>query len=197
MAESHSVGGGSNDKAKESGQAPKPVTRKFVTFSRHSRKPRKRNQKAAGGWLRSPGKLLPFVEGRQAMVEVANPAHLVDGEVKRVGVGGYEGDPRIYLWSTHELDVDGIEVKKNGSKVWINLADFLASLGLRPELGIEERFDFLPADADSPVQPALMINLDKPLERKHFDTKGKSKKRSSKATDHSPTPKQEGNAESK
>lgn len=149
--------------------------KKFVTYTRTKGTARKRNQKPAGGWLRSPGHWEPFAEGHSALCSIAKPDHLVDGEVRRVGVGGFEGERRIYMWTTHESDPDGIEVKSYGRRIRINIAEFLAGLKLRPEVGVMDRYDLIPADAHSPVQPALMIDLDKSLERKYFET---SKKKS-------------------
>lgn len=159
----------------ENQERPRPPqeSRKFVTFQRSSAGPRKRHQKAPGGWLNSPGSFFFFVAGFQELVRIANSEHLDNGKLSRVAVGGYQGDKRVYLWSTHESDPDGIEVKEASGRTYINIADYLASMDLRPEVGLAQRFDLLPADGESPVQPALMIHLDKPLESKRI---GRGKK---------------------
>lgn len=162
--------------AKTSQQGP---VREFITNTRTAEGPRKRNQKGAGGWLISPGAWEPFVDGYRALVAIARPEHLVDGELRRIRVGGFVGDRRVYMWPTVENDVDGIEVRRYHSKIRINIADFLARIKQRPEVGISQRFDLVEADNDSQVQPALMFYLDKPLETAYFETSTKKKKSSS------------------
>lgn len=160
-------------------KSPGAPAKRFVTYTRTSEGPRKRNQKPAGGWLWSPGTFEPFVDGYKLLVSMSQPEHLVDGQLQRVAVGGYEGDKRVYLWSTHVNDPDGIEVKRYRGKPRINIAAFLAQIKVSMPVGVGERFDLVEADADSPAKPALMLNLDKPLERKNFETtkkKGASKR---------------------
>lgn len=159
-------------------KTPAELVRQFVKNTRSSERPRQRNQKTAGGWLYSPGSWNPFIDGHRLLLSIAKPEHLVDGVLKRVQVGGFVGEKRIYLWPTLPTDVDGLEVRQYGSRFEVNMADFLVKIKQRPEVGVAQRFDLVEADQESPVQPALMINLDKPLARKYFETTSKKKTKS-------------------
>ncbi len=123
-----------------------------------------------GGWLFSPGRFELFAAGYRALTEIASPEHLRDGRLRRVRLGGYKGDPRVYIWTTHPLDLDGIEIKSLKTQPTINMTRFLRSIKQRRERRLAERFDLVEADADAPHKPALMMVLTKPQGRKYFKT---------------------------
>jgi|GEM_PF-4946376 len=153
----------------------------FIIFSR-GEEVAKRNEKGVAGWLHSPGTFIPFKAGYKRLKEVTKPADLVDGKVIRVGVGGRKGSNKVYLWGTDKHNPDGIEVKEYEGKISINIADFLALIDKRPEVGWKFRYDLLPADKDCKVQPALMILLDKAIDKRPLpSTKKKESKESKEA----------------
>lgn len=148
--------------------------RRLITNQRQSlAQRRKRGQKLAGGWLHAPATWYPFKAGYQSLVQIARPEHLVDQKLQRIQAGCYEGDTRVYLWPTLPTDMDGIEVKISKKFIYMNLSNVLGDLGQLLPPNIKRRFDLLPADNDSPVQPALMIQLDKALDEKTLPKKKK------------------------
>ena len=154
---------------------PVEVTGELVLNRVRNAKRRTHNQYGPGGWLLAYTFEL-FVDGYRALKAIAAPEHLVEGALKRVRIGGYKGDMRVYIWPTHHLDPDGVEIDRDkAGKMRFNMYDYLADVELFREPGLGERFDLVPADERSPHKPALMIHLSKVQGRRRISS---SKKRS-------------------
>jgi hypothetical protein len=126
----------------------------------------KPNQYGSGGWLIAPALLEIFRATEPALLEVAEKRQQSVTQVDWVRCARLENEKRIYIYPSDAKDPDAIEVKRYGGKTSINLISFMAPEGLCVEQGYKERYFLGAAGPDSPAGPALVFDMEKPVERK-------------------------------
>lgn len=129
----------------------------------------KPGQKEPGGWLHSPAQLSAYIATLKALIIVAAMRGFTWNDVKFVRVSNVEGEKRVFIYPTDETDPSRLELTRYKSRLYVNMSAPLTKWKLALPTGERRRYD-LPIDPKSPVGPALVIHLDKPLEVK-FDKK--------------------------
>lgn len=158
---------------------------RFQKFTR-SRRIKKRNQQHSNCWLHSPGS---FYFSRSADWDLTDNARargvqMDDQFVKRIAVGHFGGDDRIYIWATEPNDPDGFDIDRTKDRIAANASEYFFASGLVRKAGVKEKFDLLPADKLIEGGPALCFHLNKPVAAGTFKTSRKKK-----STDKNQTPK--------
>jgi|GEM_PF-5148802 len=165
---------------------PAPKKGKLITDAVSDVKIPQHNALPQGGWLKSPATFEFLAEGEEAVTALATPDQLRNGQLVKVRVAGYVQDTNVYIWATHPLDPGGLEIRRTADRTWISLRKLFARMQVTRPKGVTQRFDLVPADQDSPHQPALMIDLKVPRGTKHFATSRSSstaKKKQEKAAE--------------
>lgn len=155
--------------------APPGVDIQFNTRNRFVAKGKA--YKTAGGWIHAPALLEIFKKTQVVLAQIAAMRGLLLGQVKVVRLARIRGEKRIYIIPVSEGDPDAIEIKHYSGKKSINMIEFLADDDLAVPTGYKERYllQVVTADDGSPVGPALLLDLDKPLERQFVGRKKKKK----------------------
>lgn len=86
-----------------------------------------------------------------------------------------DGDMRLWIYPTDALDPDRIPLVRYKSKMTANLSKVLKSWKLALPTG-QQRWDDLHIDPQSPVGPALVLRMDKPLETKWITVAARPRK---------------------
>ena len=156
---------------------------RFIKYTR-TRRVAKRNQQSANLWIVSPGTVLISKSADWALTDNAEARQIpMDDEfVRRIGMGHFEEDDRVYIWVCDPNDPDGFPIdRKNKKKVFTNASAFFFPHGLVRKPGVKEKFDLLPADKEIEGGRALCIYLNKAVKTSTFKTSKKKKKIDSKA----------------
>ena len=139
-------------------------------------------QAGSYGWLHSPTmlELLSMADGRLTRVsdDRGKPVRQVD----KVRAAKTTGNKKVYLIPADDGDTDAIEVKRYDSSAFINLKSLLGPARLSVRTGFRERYAVGYAGDDSPVGPALVIDLSKRLERREEPGAKKTAKKPATAT---------------
>lgn len=147
-------------------QGPRIKADMVVMNTRNDVEVVKGNTGASNGLMHSPAhlELKRIADLRLAKLSkiLGKPAT----EVDRVRACCIKGDKKLHIWPAKENDLDAILVNRVGSSAWINLVELLAPLGLTITTGYWERYAVEFAKEEDPVYPSLVIDLNKPLERK-------------------------------
>lgn len=149
----------------------------------------KGNADTANAKAHSPAhfELNAAAEGR--LIRLVRDLGNVVNQVDHVRACVAKGTKKVYIWPADDEDPLAIPVNRFSDKAWINLADLLIPLKLTVEVGYWERYAVQFAPKDGHVTPALLIDMDLPLERK-TDTRSRSKAKAtaskSKATAKAP-----------
>lgn len=123
----------------------------------------KGNQYPSGGWVHGPAYLEMFRAGYDRLNKVAEERNLPEPRVSKVRLCRVAGHKVIYFVPTTSDDVEGIQVTRYKSSAWINLISLLGPANLTVRTGHSERFALEFAGADSPVGPALVMDMGRKL----------------------------------
>lgn len=131
--------------------------------------------KAASCWRHSP---CMFKLNRAADLRLTKADRLLGSnanQVDKVRAALSKTGKQIYIWPADHEDLEAITVNRVGTSAWINLWDLLAPEKITMETGYRERHAVQFAPSDGLVTPAIMIDLEKPLERKPERRKSRAK----------------------
>ncbi len=124
---------------------------------------------------------------RKALVEVAGKRGMATNEVKFIRVANLEGEHRLWIYSTDESDPQRIPLRFYKSKIGVTLSKILKKWKLTLPSDERRWYDVLPdTQNQSPVGPALYIDLDRPRDMKKISTEKKDD-----TTPQQPTPGQQ------
>lgn len=137
------------------------------------------SQYEPGGWLHGPAHMELFSAGVDRLQR--NGAQRgIQGRVTKVRAGKLKQQNLIYIYATTDNDPNGIEVNYQRYGAWINLVTLLGPLRLTERAGYRSRYNLDPME-QTPVGPALVLDLGRRLERRRDWKKGaKSSKKASK-----------------
>lgn len=139
---------------------------KDLVYNRKQADLKNKNQYANGGWLHSPAMLQLFSRSLKYLIELNRKRGVDSMWVPYVRAARPRNQDIVYIYPTDERDEDKLEVKKRDSHAFINVRSLLEESHHTVEWGYRVRFEIVPAGEDSPVGPALMFDLSKPVERK-------------------------------
>jgi hypothetical protein len=138
---------------------------------------RKGNQRAPGCWGHSPATFELFAAGDKLLTDVAELRGERVKQVEYVRAAMVEGSKTVYIFNTQEGDPDRIATHRYSSACWTNLITLLGPAKMTIRTGYRERFD-VTLEPNSPVGPALAIDLTRVLERHKDSRRGKTKTQS-------------------
>lgn len=139
-------------------------------------------QKGSRCWGSTPARFSMYQYVDSMLLKVARQRGYELQRIEYLRVANLEGQSILWLYPTHGEDPDRIEIKRGSSKLEINLSDQLEEWGLALPRNIRRQFDVLPDTEDqSPVGPALYIDLNKPLQSKLIVTPRRKAARKAKA----------------
>lgn len=120
----------------------------------------------SSAWLHAPAFLELLRTADDRLTRVSEMRGATVRCVTKVRAAKVRGKRVVYIVPTHDEDPDGIPVRRYGAGAWINLVTLLAPAKQTVPKGYRDRYavDFAPEN--SPVGPALMINLARPTDRK-------------------------------
>lgn len=158
-------------------QAADPVsnaTTGKVTWNRLTTPYLTANMNPSGGWLFSPANLACFKSTEDDLNRLGSEVLDGIGEVNKVRACLIDGTKRVCIVPTLDSDLDGIPVNKYSEQVWINLASLLLPAKIRVKAGYRERYNIVRVD-NSPVGPALLLDLERRVERRRVNSSSKGK----------------------
>jgi hypothetical protein len=170
----HQIAAAADKAAQAAREAAAATEPRLITFTK-TRRVRKRNQQRSFIWVYAPG-TLHF--GRSAEWDLTDNAEarnikLDDNMVTRLTVGHFDGQRRLLIWAAEGNNSDAFEVKRfSRSKIVANVADYMLPNNLALPPGVAEKFD-VQFEEKTPRGKALVIDLDKPIERTTFSTTNK------------------------
>lgn len=123
------------------------------------------NENEPGGTMRSPGNFDLYTATHKSLVTVSQMRGASVNRVEHVQVANIEGDMRVWIYPTDAHDPDRITLRQYKSRLSLNLSKILTKWKLALPTGQKRVYD-LHIDPTSPVGPALVLHLDKPLEVK-------------------------------
>lgn len=124
-----------------------------------------RNQYESGGWLHSPANLQLFARSVKQLVGLNRALSIDEKWVPYVRAARPKGKDIVYIYPTDEHDPNKIDVHKRDGNAWINLRSLLEPSHHTVELGYRVRYEIVAVN-DSPVGPALKLDLAKEVERR-------------------------------
>jgi len=142
----------------------------------------KSTQNDPGGWLYSPARLQIFTMSDQDLTTVSELRGRTVKRVHKVRASMVAGGKTVWIYPAEDEDVDGITVSRSSSAVWINLVSLLGPAKLTVRPGSRELYP-MTIDRQSPVGPALALDLTRMLERRN-----KKEKAESQTTAQTPAP---------
>lgn len=122
-------------------------------------------QYPSGCWMHSPANLEVFSLTIERLQRNAVQRG-IEGKVTKVRAAKLRNKKYIYIYATANDDPNGIQVNYQRYGAWINLITLLGPLKLTEKTGYRARYDLDYAGEDSPVGPALVLNLGRRLERR-------------------------------
>lgn len=136
----------------------------------------RQDQYGPGGKLHSPATLEFTAATAIALKQVARARGSVDGKVTHVLVGLDDEEPLLYIFPPGPEDPaeDALEIKRYERSAWVGLREVLAPRKYLVEPGYFKRYDLKIVGEESPVGPALVMDLEHPVEQKP-ESKGKKK----------------------
>jgi hypothetical protein len=139
---------------------------------RHDEELVKGNTHDPSAWIYSLANVQLLTQAEQRLTRIANlnrPADAAQvGQVNRVDARLVPGTKLLILRPASDNDLTAAPIKRyrKNTGAWINLFDLLAPDKLTVDKGYQERYAVNYVPETSPLWPALVMNLDKPLERK-------------------------------
>lgn len=141
-------------------------------------------QYPSGCWLHSPANMEVLSAGVSGLQKNGTKRG-IEGKVTKVRAAKVKHKKHVYIWATADDDPDGIPVNYYRHAAWINLITLLGPLKLTEKTGYKTRYSLEPTGDESPVGPALVLNLSRKLERRREEKKS-SKKSKPKADQKAP-----------
>lgn len=138
------------------------------------------NQYASGGWVHSPATIQIFKATESRLDKLGVKYNLPEAQVTRVRACRIAGTKKIYIIPAAANDDTALEVIRNLKGAWINLYKLLVPGKLGVPSGYKERYDIIEED-DSPVGPALLLDMSNRKERRKVKTSSKKKAAAKKA----------------
>lgn len=140
----------------------------------------KRNQYASGGWMHSAATLQIFKATEGRMDNLGMRLGQPETQVTRVRACRISGTKIVYIVPAPANDDTALEVSRNVKGAWINLYKLLIPAKLGVPVGYKERYDIIEVE-ESPVGPALMLDMGNRKERRKVKTAAKRKSAAKKA----------------
>lgn len=128
----------------------------------------KGNANEPGGWLHAPANLELFASADRGLTTVGNLDNIPGKQMERAMAWLVPGTHLLILKGAKAKDLSALPVNRwaSASGAWINLFTLLADAGLTVETGWRERYDIAYVEEDSPLYPALVMDLSQPVERR-------------------------------
>ncbi|HEY3366819.1 MAG TPA: hypothetical protein VGK74_17340 [Symbiobacteriaceae bacterium] len=146
-----------------------------VTMNSHEAEVVKGTQRPSSGKVVGPANLNLLKSADRRLTKIS-PTPVTQVEKVRAAVGN--GKKTVYIWPADDDDLEAIPVLRYKNGAWINLVTLLSPLNLTVPAGYSYRYAIKYAPEGSPVWPALMFDLGKPLEKKLVKKKKKSAEKS-------------------
>lgn len=157
-------------------------TQPGVRLNRRDRLRKTAREKNPGCWVISPGRIYLFAAVEKALLLIARQRGWEVQRIEFIRVGNIEGDSRLFVFPTDEEDPERVPLQRYGRRLEANLSDDLEEWDLALPQFHQRRFDlFLAGKGESPLGPALYLDLNKPLESKVVDREQQRRKRKAKA----------------
>lgn len=128
----------------------------------------------SGGWVHAPANLACFKATEEDLNRLCMRLIPGSSEATKVRACLIEGTKQVYIVPCEENDPDGISINKYSDQIWINLASLLLNAKTRVRAGYRERYNIYLVE-ESPVGPALQLDLSRRLERRRISSSDKSK----------------------
>lgn len=126
----------------------------------------KGNANRSGCWITSPGKVEFFAAADRRLTRVAEWDTINVRQVEKVHAHLVPNSKLVIIKAARESDLTAIPVSRYGSSAMFNLITLLAEHNLTVQTGYKERYDVAYVPRESPLWPALVIDLDDPQERR-------------------------------
>lgn len=132
-----------------------------------------------GGWMYGPA-MFQFFAAAVIALQKLGFRSLGTNTVDKVRACLIDGTKHVYIVPTDADDRSGIQVNRYSDQTWINLVKLLAPAGLRVKSGYRERYE-LSLVEESPVGPALFLDMGRMQERRRIKRNTKKKSTETKA----------------
>lgn len=143
-----------------------------VIFNSYDAEVVKGRKAPSSAWLHAPALLELLKTADDRLTRVSESRGATVRRVTMVRAAKVKGKRVVYIIPTSDEDPDGIPVSRYRSGAWINLITLLGPEKQAVPMGYRDRHAVEFAPEGSPVGPALVINLARPLDRR-TDKKGR------------------------
>ncbi len=127
-----------------------------------------------GCTARGPGSFSLYTSVRKLLIQIAEKRGWTTAEIKFIRVANVEGQRRIWLYPTDESDRARIPLRISKGKYSVTLSRYLKKWGLLLPSDERRWYDILQdTQNESPIGPAVYIDLDKPRDFKKVTTPSK------------------------
>lgn len=136
----------------------------------HDNLRRRAAERAPGCWVWSPGRIYFYKVVAKALVALARQRGWEVQRVDHIRVANLEGESRLWIFPTSEEDPERITLHWSRTAISANLSDQLVEWDLALPRKMRRRFYVqVNPPVESPVGPALLIDLNAPVETKLTD----------------------------
>ncbi len=151
-----------------------------IEFNVAGKKARKRSQREASIWIFSPGNFQLLKWGERAIAGLGIRGGPPISQVDYLRAARVKGKRRVFLFATDDKDPDAVEVNRADRRVTANFSDDFIDWGYALAINTRSRFRLIPSTPADPIHPAMIIDLDAPLDTKSI-TKKQTKEEQEKA----------------
>lgn len=135
----------------------------------------KGTQKGHYCWNHTPAQIELLSAADQWLTKVSEQRGMPVTEVTLVRVALVPAKKMLYIYPADENDPEGIQVNRWDSSAWINAITVLGPAKLTAKRGRRNLHAVMMAGEESPVGPALQINLARVIQSKTEPVKSKAK----------------------
>lgn len=126
----------------------------------------KGNANRSGCWVHAPAMMEFFAAADKRLTRVANWSGMHVNQVEKVQAQLIKGTKLIIIKPAPVDDLTAIPINRYANAAMFNLVTLLAETGLKVQTGYRERFDVAYVPKESPLWPALLIDMGKLKERR-------------------------------
>lgn len=130
----------------------------------------KGNANPSGCWINSPAMVEFFASADKRLTRVANWAGNLVKRVDKIHARLLKGTKLMIITPAQPEDLTAIPINRYGSTATFNAVNLLAEAGQTVETGYRERYDVAFVPKNSPLWPALVIDLAQVKERRADST---------------------------